>query len=82
VALVRLNTTRDEPNISGCERDFLSVALPIDDAGRNIPNVIAAVADLDQRNPFVRVLDFAIRADPENPARRVGSLNLAALIQK
>jgi hypothetical protein len=82
VPLVRLNTMQEEPELPGCEHGYWSVALPIDDAGRNITAMLLAVADFDQQNPFVRVLDFSIRPDPENPGGRVGSLNLAALVRK
>jgi hypothetical protein len=82
VPLVRLNATRDEADISGCERDYFSVALPIDEAGRNIPKLLGAVADLHQQKAFVRVLDFAIRPDPVNPGQRMGSVNLSVLVRK
>lgn len=82
VPLVRLNTTLDEPELPGYAHDYWSVALPIDAAGRNIPSMLLAVADLDQQNAFVRVLDFSIRPDSENPDGRVGLLNLVALIRK
>jgi hypothetical protein len=82
VPLVRLNRTQDEPSIPGYGRGFWSVALPIDEAGRNIPILLVSVADLDQRNSFVRVLDFSIRPDPETPGGRIGTLNLTAVIRK
>ncbi len=82
VPLIRLNTTRDEPELPGYEHDYWSVAMPIDGEGRNIAAMLVAVADLGQQNSFVRVLDFAIRPDPENPAGRVGLMNLGALVRK
>ena len=82
VRLIRLNSIQDEPDISGYERGVWSVALPVEEAGRNATKLFLAVADIEQQNPFVRVLDFAIRPDPENPGGRVASLNLSALIRK
>jgi hypothetical protein len=82
VSLVRLNTTQDEPNMPGYVRGFWSVALPIDEPGRTIAPLLLAVAELDQQHSFFRVLDFAIRPDPENPDGRIGVLNVAAVIQK
>jgi hypothetical protein len=82
VSLVRLNTTQDEPTIPGYVRGFWSVALPIDKEGRHIAPLLLAVADLDQPHSFFRVLDFAIRPDPENPDGRTGVLNVAAVIPK
>lgn len=82
VSLVRLNTTQDEPNMPGYVRGFWSVALPIDKEGRHVAPLLLAVAELDQQHSFFRVLDFAIRPDPENQGGRVGLLNVAAVIPK
>ena len=82
VTIVRLNTTLDEPGMPGNSRGYWSLALPIDEAGRNVTGLLFAVAALEQQHSFVRVLDFGIRPDPENPGRRVAGLNLAVLIRK
>lgn len=82
VQLIRLNTTRDEPDVPGYQRGFWSVALAIDEAGRNISKLLLAVADLDREYPFLRVLDFGIRPDPEHPGARIASLNIAVFIRK
>ena len=82
VGLMRLNTTRDEPGSPGYQRHFWSLALPIDDAGRNITKMLLAVADLDREHPFLKVLDFAIRPDPEHPGGSMASLNVSTLIRK
>lgn len=82
VHLVRMNTTQDTPGLKGYSDHYFSVALPVDAAGRDVPKMLTAVADFDQQSRFVRVLDFSIRPDPENPGGRVGSLNLTALTGK
>jgi hypothetical protein len=82
VPAVRLDSVQDEPGVSGYERGLWSVDLPIDEAGRNIASLLGAVADLDQRDSFVRVLEFEIRPDPEKPGARLGSLNLATVLRK
>jgi len=82
IRLVRMNSTKDEPDIPGHERSFWSVALPIDEGGRNIFKMLLAVADLDQEKPFLRVIDFAIRPDPENPTARMASMNVSVLNRK
>ena len=82
VPAVRLDSTQAEPDASGFERGLWSVDLPIDDAGRNIANLLGAVADLDQRNSFVRVLGFEIGPDPGKPGARVGLLNLATVLRQ
>jgi hypothetical protein len=82
VRLIRLNTTQNQPDIPGFERGFWSVALPIDENGRNVAKLLMAVTDLDRENPFIRILNFAIRPDPENPRERMASLNVTSLIRK
>lgn len=82
VALVRMNEAKEAPGLPGYEHHYCSMALPIDDAGRNIATLLLAVSGLRQQVPFVRVLDFSIRPDPENPGGRVGSLGLVALTRK
>jgi hypothetical protein len=82
VPLVRLNVSLPEPGLPGYEHDYWSVALPVDEEGRDIPTLLLAVADLDRANAPVRVLDFSIRPDPENPGGRIGSMNLGAIIPK
>lgn len=79
---IHLNGTQDEPGIPGYERGFWSVTLPVDEAGPIPVNLFLAVAEIEQRNPYVRVLDFAIRPDPEMPGQRLMSLNLTALVPK
>jgi hypothetical protein len=81
-SLVNLSALRDEPRIPGCERSFWSVRLPIDAAGRNVPTLLLAVADLDQQNPFLRVLDFSTRPDPDNRTRRVAAIEVGILSPK
>lgn len=80
--VVRLNMTEEESGIPGYERAYWFVSLPIDEAGRNIATILLGVADLDQRNPLVRVLDFAVQSDPDDPTRRVAALNVAILSRK
>ena len=82
VRLVRLNAMHDEPAISGYERGIWSVILPVEEARQNETKLRLAVAEIESQNPFMRVLDFAIRPDPENPSGRVVSLNFAALVRK
>ena len=79
---IHLNGTEDKPGIPGYERGYWSVILPIDEAGPKPANLFIAVAEIEQRNPFVRVLDFAISPDPKNSGGRVVSLNLSALVPK
>jgi len=79
---VRTNTMREEPDLPGFCRGYWSVGLPLGGSGCSAAGSFLAVAEFEQQHPFVRVLDFAIRPDPENPGGRIALLNVAALIPK
>ncbi len=81
VAIVRLNTTLDEPDLPGYSRAYWSVGLPISEANKGLASLLAA-AELEQHHRFVRLLDFAIQPDPHDLSRRIAVLNLSALIRK
>jgi hypothetical protein len=81
-SIVRLNTVRDEPDLPGFNRAYWSVGVPLAEAAGNEARSLLAVAEFEKQHPFVRVLDFAIRPDPERPAARIALLNVAALIRK
>ncbi|MGB8166835.1 MAG: hypothetical protein WCF18_05050 [Chthoniobacteraceae bacterium] len=82
VSIVRMNTVREEPEMPGYSRGYWSVGLPILDGNHNAEGSLLAVAEFERLHPFISVLDFAIRADPENPQRRLAVLNVAAFIRK
>jgi hypothetical protein len=71
----RLATIGIFPDASCC----WYVQAPIDEAGRNIAALLLAVAELEQRNPFLRIIDSSISQDSENPTQRVVVLDLDTL---
>ena len=81
-SVIRLNTAQPEPNLPGWQRAYWSVGLPIAKTDSNLTALLLAVAELDRREPFVNVVDFAVQPYPENPGRRVASLNIMALIRQ
>ena len=82
VSVVRMNSVREDYDLPGYDRGYWSVSLPIAEARDKAAASLLAVAEFEQQHPFVRILDFAIQPDPEDPAGRVGSLSLATLIRK
>ncbi len=82
VSIVRMNAVRDEPELPGFSRGYWSVGVPVTEANHNAEGALLAVAEFERQHPFVKVLDFAIRPDPEAPQRRLAVLNVAALIRK
>ncbi len=81
-AIVRMNIVRGEPDLPAFRRGYWSIALPLPEGSRSAAGSLLAVAEFEQQHPFVKVLDVAIRPDPENPQGKVALLNVAALIRK
>jgi hypothetical protein len=79
--LVRHNTNHHDPEIPGYERGFWFVGLPIE-ARQNISTMVLAAVDLELQNPLLRMLDFAIRPDSDNPAQHLMVINIAVLAPK
>jgi hypothetical protein len=82
VPLIRLNTIQDDPELAGYSRGYWSLAVPIDGESRNTPTLLLAVAELEQQSTFLKVLDFDIRPNPEQPDGRLASLNVSVLFRK
>ena len=82
VSVVRLNATRDEPDLSGYQRVYWSVGLPVAEADRNATGLLLAVAELEKQDRFIKVVDFALQRDAEDPRLRTASINLLALVRK
>jgi hypothetical protein len=80
--IVRMNTIRDVPELPGFHRGYWSVGVPLAETPRSAEGALLAVAEIEQQHPLVKVLDFAIRPDPEHPQGRVALLNVSALIRK
>ena len=82
VAIVRLNSLHELPESREFQRGYWSVGLPVDDSGDDVPGLLTAVAQFERQNSYVRVLDFTIAADPENPGKRIAGMNLTTLVPK
>ena len=82
VAIVRLTSLHEVPETQEFQRGYWSVGLPVDEAGDDVPGLLSAVAQFESQNSYVRVLDFTIGTDPENPGKRIAGMNLTTLVCK
>ena len=82
VSLVRMNRVEEEFDLSGYDRGYWSVSLPIANAQAKVAESLLAAAEFEQQHPFVKMRDFVIQPDPDNPQGRIALLNLEALIRK
>ena len=78
----QFNTSVDEPALSGYARTYWAVSLPIHDPVRDVGSFLAAVGQLEQTDPLIRVMDVAIGPDLHDPNRRTGVVNVGALARK
>ena len=82
VAVTRLGAILDEPELRGFQRIYWAVGLDIEEGNRNVPGLLVAMAELEAEYPFLKVIDFAIRPNPEDPHRRAATVNIAVLVRK
>ena len=82
LAVCRLGAVLDVPDLAGYQRIYWAVGVNLPDGSRNIPRLLFAVAEIEEQYPFARVIDFAIRPDPEDPRCRAATVNIAVLVPK
>jgi hypothetical protein len=82
VSLVRLNTVLDVVGLPGYTRTYWGVAFPLGNDARSVSGLLLAVAELEEQNPFVRVLDLSVRPDAEDPMLRTAAINIVAFVHK
>ncbi len=81
-AVTRLNTTRDEAGLPGFERSYWAVEVPVGGADGKALDACLSVAEIEPLDPFIRVLDVALRPESGDPTRRHVVMNVALLARK
>ena len=76
---VRLVTTRQAADLSDYQKIYWSIGIPIPETEPNLQQLLVAVTALEQGDRYIKMTDFAVEADPQNPNLRVASLNLVVL---
>lgn len=82
LGVIRLNATQDTPGLPGYQRVFWSMALPVSESDRNATGLLLAVAELEERNRFIKVLDVSLQPDAEDPLQRTAGINFMAVLPK
>ena len=82
VSIVRLNSLLDIPETRNFQRGYWSVGVAVEENGKNIPDLLTAVAQFERQNTFIKVLDFSVAQDPENPGKRIAGVNLTTLVAR
>ena len=81
-AIIRLITAEEEPDLPGYRKVYWSVGLPIPKTDRNVEGLLQAVADLEERDRYLKVTDFALQPDVVDPSLRTASVSIVILDQK
>lgn len=79
---IRLNTTEPEPKLVGYERTFWHVSLPQQSSMRKMTDALLVVAQLEQQDRFVKIMDFSLHAEAQEPAWVAGHVNVMAFVRK
>lgn len=79
ISSIRLNTTLPASGLPRCERSYWHVVVPVNPANHGIAGLLLTLAEFEQQEPFVRVLDLAASDDPANPGHGSAAINIAVL---
>ncbi|MEQ1860758.1 MAG: hypothetical protein ABMA13_12560 [Chthoniobacteraceae bacterium] len=79
---IRLNATVPERGLAGFHRGYWHLNVPAQVGMKNLTGVLLAVAEIEEQESFVRVLDFSFQSSVEPPHWPAGGLNVAALLRK
>lgn len=77
----RLNTALNEPDMPDYERSYWAVDLPIRATTADMSKLLIAVAELEEAEPLVKVMDLAIRQDDDS-GRRTAVINVTTLVRR
>lgn len=81
-AVIRQNSAVPEPGLSGYERTYWRLTLPAQGGMRTMTGVLLAVADLEQSDRGLKILDFSFQCDAGAPHWPAGGFNISALVRK
>ncbi len=81
-AVIRQNSAVPEPGLSGYERTYWRLTLPPQGGMRTMTGVLLAVADLEQSDRRLKVLDFSFQCDAVDSRWPAGGFNISALVRK
>jgi Tfp pilus assembly protein PilO len=79
-SVTRLNTSLDEPNMPGYQRTYWAVDLPMQGSAKDFSSLLIAVAELEESDPIIEVLDLSIRRENASLAP-TAIVNVAALVR-
>lgn len=81
-AEIRLNTIESKSCIAGFDRSYWHVKLPPQPGLRKMTDALLAVAQFEQHDRFVKIVDLNLRAQPGEASVISGDVNVTAFLRK
>lgn len=78
-AVVRLATIEPDKDIADYDRIYWSIGLPIPMSDHSLKALLVAIANLEELDRLIKVTDFSVQPDSENPAQRNASIGVVIL---
>ena len=79
---IRFNAEIPEPGVSGFKRSFWNVSLPAQAELRDIPKVLLALQEIEQRERLIKILDCNFQHGPDGNQPLTGTFNVEAIIEE
>lgn len=79
---IRLNSEIPEPGASGFKRSFWNVNLPAQAGLRDIPKVLLALQEIEQRQHLIKILDCNFQSGPDGNQPLTGTFNVEAIVEE
>ena len=80
--VIRMNSALPEPGLAGYERTSWNLNVPRQEKLQNMNGILLAVAEIESKEPFVRILDLSFRSEVKEPHLPAGVINVTALVPK
>ena len=77
--MIRLNTVQPDSLVPHVAHVFVGVEIPLPRLEEKLKPLLLTIAELEARNPTLRVVDFTITPNPDAPKERSAAINLEAL---
>lgn len=82
IEVIRFNAVREAEGMPGYRRAYWGIGVPVPGGTTGISGLLYAVAELEQQNQILKVIDFEVRPNVENDLLLEGVMNVAALIRE
>jgi hypothetical protein len=80
--VTRQNLALKDPHQPGYQRIFWCAALPLQGAPKEVGALLTAVAEFEQANPIIRVVDLVILSASDETSQRSAAVTFSTLVRE